>query len=258
MSPAIASPISSTATPATGVAPFPAAAAEIPDLADRLDAALPQTQCTRCGFPDCRGYAQALAEGRADIDQCPPGGAQGIARLAAILRRPTLPLNETHGQEGPRQVVFVDERACIGCTLCIQACPVDAIIGAPKRMHVVIEEACTGCERCMPVCPVDCLVLENASGSATGWDAWSAEQAAQARERYGRHVARVAASAPPPSAGDERPLEAGSMERDLAPAASPLPSAAAASDPPSAALDKKAAIEAALARARLRAKMRAP
>lgn len=154
------------------------------DLAARLLAALPQTQCTRCGYPDCAAYAQALADGSARLNQCPPGGAAGITRLAAICGQAVAPLNPEHGVEGPRNMMFIDEAWCIGCTLCIKACPVDAIVGANKLMHTVIEDVCTGCALCLPVCPVDCILLEPASGNATGWAAWSQAAADQARERY--------------------------------------------------------------------------
>ena len=157
----------------------------------RLNNALPQTQCTRCGFPDCASYAQAMAEGHAPINQCPPGGLAGIERLAALTGRPVLPLNPEHGSEGPRQVAIIDEAWCIGCTLCIKACPTDAILGANKLMHTVIEPWCTGCELCIPVCPVDCIALENVTGTQTGWAAWSAEQAHTARERYSSHQQRL-------------------------------------------------------------------
>ncbi|MBK7000940.1 MAG: RnfABCDGE type electron transport complex subunit B [Rhodoferax sp.] len=146
--------------------------------------ALPQTQCTRCGYADCAAYAQAIAEGQAGINQCAPGGQQGVVRLAAITGLPEMPLNPEFGSEGPRFMFFVDEDWCIGCTLCLDACPVDAIVGSNKRMHTVLEAYCTGCARCLPVCPVDCIGQENASGSATGWDAWSQEQAETARQRY--------------------------------------------------------------------------
>lgn len=154
------------------------------DLADRILATLPQTQCTRCGYLDCAAYAQAVASGVADINQCPPGGVQGVTRLAAITGQPVKPLNPDNGIEAPRSMMFIDEDWCIGCTLCIKACPVDAIVGSNKLMHTVIETDCTGCELCLPVCPVDCILVENASGSATGWAAWSQAQAEQARERY--------------------------------------------------------------------------
>jgi electron transport complex protein RnfB len=159
-------------------------------FAERLHAALPQTQCTRCGYPDCRAYAEAMASGEADIDRCPPGGAEGIGRLAAITGKPVIPLNPANGVEGPRTVAVIDEAWCIGCTLCLDACPTDAILGANKRMHTVIEPACTGCELCVPVCPVDCIALENASGARTGWAAWSEEQAQQALARYEWHRER--------------------------------------------------------------------
>ncbi|MDR3369443.1 electron transport complex subunit RsxB [Rhodoferax sp.] len=154
------------------------------DLADRILAALPQTQCTRCGYPDCAAYARAVADGAADINQCPPGGAEGVARLAAITGLSIKPLNPDNGVEAPRSMMFIDEDWCIGCTLCIKACPVDAIVGSNKLMHTVIEAYCTGCELCLPVCPVDCILVENASGTATGWAAWSQTAADQARERY--------------------------------------------------------------------------
>jgi electron transport complex protein RnfB len=161
-------------------------------LVDLLNDALPQTQCTRCGYPDCHAYAQAMAEGVAEINQCPPGGAEGIARLAHLTGRPALPLNPDNGREGPRQLAVIDEAWCIGCTLCLAACPVDAIVGGPKRMHTVIDLQCTGCELCIPVCPVDCISLANATGNRTGWQAWSKAQADDARERYAFHTHREA------------------------------------------------------------------
>jgi electron transport complex protein RnfB len=161
-------------------------------LAARLHAALPQTQCTRCGYPDCAGYAQAVAAGEAEINQCPPGGAEGIARLAGITGRPVLPLNPANGVEGPRAVAVIDEAWCIGCTLCIKVCPTDAIMGSNKLMHTVIEPYCTGCELCIPACPVDCISLENVTGQHTGWQAWSAARAAEAQGRYEFHVMRMA------------------------------------------------------------------
>ncbi len=159
-------------------------------LATRVLDALPQTQCTRCGYPDCEAYAAAIAAGDAEINQCPPGGAAGIARLAVITGRPMLALNPDNGAEAPRSLAVIDESWCIGCTLCIKACPTDAIIGSNKLMHTVIERYCTGCALCLPVCPVDCIALENASGESTGWDAWSTTQALKARERYAALRAR--------------------------------------------------------------------
>jgi electron transport complex protein RnfB len=152
--------------------------------ASRILAALPQTQCTRCGYPDCAAYALAITGADAPINQCPPGGAAGIRRLARITGRPELPLNPGNGVESPRSVMYIDEDWCIGCTLCIRACPVDAILGANKLMHTVIEAVCTGCELCIPVCPVDCILVENLTADATGWDAWSPQLADQARDRY--------------------------------------------------------------------------
>ena len=161
------------------------------DLAARIDAALPQTQCTRCGYPDCASYAQAVASGEAGINQCPPGGAAGVERLAALTGRPAVPLSAEHGTEAPRTVAVIDEAWCIGCTLCLDACPTDAILGGTKSMHTVIEAECTGCELCLPACPVDCIALVPVSGERTGWAAWSESQALEARERYGRHRQRL-------------------------------------------------------------------
>jgi Na+-translocating ferredoxin:NAD+ oxidoreductase subunit B len=128
-------------------------------LADRIDAILPQTQCEQCGYRGCRPYAEAMARGEAEINQCPPGGAAGIDRLAALLHRPVLPLDPAHGVEKPRTLAHIVEADCIGCTKCIQVCPVDAIVGASKLMHTVLADDCTGCELCVPACPVDCIVL---------------------------------------------------------------------------------------------------
>lgn len=129
-------------------------------LADRIDALLPQTQCEQCGFHGCRPYAEAMARGEAPINRCPPGGTAGIARLAELLDVAILPLDPEHGVEKPRMLARIVEADCIGCTKCIQACPVDAIVGAAKLMHTVIVDDCTGCELCVPACPVDCIVLE--------------------------------------------------------------------------------------------------
>jgi electron transport complex protein RnfB len=129
-------------------------------LADRIDALLPQTQCEQCGYHGCRPYAEAIAHGVAEINQCPPGGSAGIVKLAQLLGRAPLPLNPENGVEQPRTLARIIEADCIGCTKCIQVCPVDAIVGANKLMHTVIADDCTGCERCVPACPVDCIVLE--------------------------------------------------------------------------------------------------
>jgi electron transport complex protein RnfB len=211
-------------------------------LADRLHAALPQTQCTRCGYPDCRHYAEAIAAGEAPINQCPPGGAEGIARLAAISGHGIAALNPSNGTEGPRKLAVIDEAWCIGCTLCIKACPVDCIVGAPKLMHTVIEPLCTGCELCLPVCPVDCIALEDATPGATGWAAWSDAQADAARRRYAAHTARADR--------DQRENDQRLAAKASAKLAD-LESASSITDP--AVLERKrAVIEAAMKRARAR------
>ena len=162
------------------------------ELANRLEDILPQTQCTKCSYPDCRAYAEAMARGEALPNRCPPGGVEGIQRLSAILT-PIFPQDafELHpridpscGIERPRPVAFIDPKTCIGCTLCIQACPVDAIVGASKQMHVVLSDWCTGCDLCIPPCPVDCITMINVTDEKTGWDAWSPELAKLARSRY--------------------------------------------------------------------------
>lgn len=154
-------------------------------LTNRIDALLPQTQCTRCGYPACRPYAEAIASGDAEINQCPPGGAAGIAALADLLGRTAKPLNPVNGVEKPREVALIDEAVCIGCTKCILACPVDAIVGASKMMHTVIVDECTGCELCIAPCPVDCIAMIPLRDDATGG-------AAQYRSRYEAHLARLA------------------------------------------------------------------
>ncbi|MCP5420850.1 MAG: electron transport complex subunit RsxB [Gammaproteobacteria bacterium] len=138
-------------------------------VADQIDALLPQTQCGQCGYPGCRPYAQAIADGEADINQCPPGGATGVQALAELLGREPKPLNPENGVEKPKQVAVIDETTCIGCTLCIQACPVDAILGAAKLMHTVIAQECTGCELCLPPCPVDCISLVDVRDKVETW-----------------------------------------------------------------------------------------
>lgn len=154
------------------------------DLFDRLFAALPQTQCTKCGYPDCKAYATAMANAEALHNQCPPGGQEGVLRLAKILSKESLTLNPANGDERPRPVAVIESKACIGCTLCIQACPVDAIVGASKQMHVVLKDWCTGCDLCIPPCPVDCITMISVTGDKTGWDAWTEDQANLAKDRY--------------------------------------------------------------------------
>lgn len=160
--------------------------------ADQINNLLPQTQCTKCGYPACKAYAEALVNGQANYNQCPPGGGEGVARLALALNKPAIPLNPDNGQERSRPVAFIDEAICIGCTLCIQACPVDAIMGANKLMHTVIPELCTGCDLCVAPCPVDCISMVATESSETGWEAWSQAQADSARYRYESRILRLA------------------------------------------------------------------
>jgi electron transport complex protein RnfB len=160
-------------------------------LADRIEDLLPQTQCTKCGYPACRPYAEAIAAGSASYNQCPPGGAEGIARIAELLGKPVIPINPVHGPERERPVAVIDESACIGCTLCIQACPVDAIVGAAKQMHTVIASLCTGCDLCVPPCPVDCIDMQAATPGRTGWAAWSQADADAARARHDARTLRL-------------------------------------------------------------------
>lgn len=138
-------------------------------LVNKIDALLPQTQCGQCGFPGCRPYATAIASGEADINQCPPGGQTTIIALADLLGREPKPLNAKHGKVKPKMVAIIDENICIGCTLCIQACPVDAILGAAKQMHTVIEKECTGCELCVPPCPVECIDMVPLTPDISSW-----------------------------------------------------------------------------------------
>ncbi|SAK94627.1 electron transport complex subunit RsxB [Caballeronia ptereochthonis] len=217
-------------------------------LAERIEDLLPQTQCTKCGYPACRPYADAIAAGEANYNQCPPGGAEGIARLAALLGKPVIPLDTTHGVERARPVAVIDENVCIGCTLCMQACPVDAIVGAPKQMHTVIAGLCTGCDLCVPPCPVDCIAMVPVTGERTGWDAWSQEEADAARARHDRRMARLEreraaaearASARQASRAAQANVDANADARPAAPAASEDPEA-----------KKRAIIQAALERAR--------
>jgi electron transport complex protein RnfB len=128
-------------------------------VVDQIDAVLPQTQCGQCNFPGCRPYAAAIAADEANINQCPPGGETVIQALADLLGVEALALNPENGAEQAKTVAVIDEAICIGCTLCIQACPVDAILGASKLMHTVIEAECTGCDLCLPPCPVDCIEM---------------------------------------------------------------------------------------------------
>ncbi|MBO1016118.1 electron transport complex subunit RsxB [Achromobacter sp. SD115] len=203
-------------------------------LADRIDALLPQTQCTKCGYTGCRPYADAIADGAAPINRCPPGGDEGIAALAALLDTPVLPLDATRGEPGPLLVARIDEAHCIGCTLCIQACPVDAIVGANKHMHTVLADWCSGCDLCVAPCPVDCIQMVPAGR------AWSAQDAAISRQRHRSHLARVERLA-----ADNARLMA---PETTAASSAPAPAADEARDEDR----KRSAIESALARARAR------
>lgn len=232
------------------------------DLAARIDAALPQTQCGRCGWPDCAAYARAIAGGQAAINQCPPGGAEGVRRLAAITGLPSAPLNPDNGLEAPREVALIDEDWCIGCTLCIKACPTDAILGLNKRMHTIIAEHCTGCALCIPACPVDCIAMINASGTLTGWAAWSPQLATAALQRYQQRQARL--QTPEAAVRVNAPTTATAatdetQTRDTPPAAAALPQPEPSNALPTRSLasaddtgdnGKSAVIAAALARAR--------
>jgi electron transport complex protein RnfB len=161
-----------------------------------LDRCLPQTQCTRCGYPRCRDYARALARNQVDINRCPPGGTTTIACLSALTHRPELPLDPQCGEHKPRVLATIVEPHCIGCTLCIQACPVDAIVGRAKRMHTVIASLCTGCELCLPVCPVDCIdLVADTVHQPTGDSAWpqyGQQEIQSARENALKRLRRLA------------------------------------------------------------------
>jgi electron transport complex protein RnfB len=138
-------------------------------IIEKIDSILPQTQCGQCGYPGCKPYATAIANGEADINQCPPGGDDGIHKLADLLGVDYKPLNEEHGIPKPKSIAIIDEKTCIGCTLCIQACPVDAILGSAKHMHTIIEKECTGCELCLPPCPVDCIEMIPIKETTENW-----------------------------------------------------------------------------------------
>jgi electron transport complex protein RnfB len=223
-------------------------------LADRIEDLLPQTQCTKCGYDGCRPYAEAIAAGSANYNQCPPGGAQGIERLARVLGKPVIALNPANGVERPRPVAFIDENLCIGCTLCMQACPVEAIAGAPKQMHTILRAPCTGCDLCVAPCPVDCIAMIPVTGDATGWDAWTQQQADEARLRYEQRRARLArereaaeARAAARRSAATAPRPAPAAPEEAARSEAPHPTTAPADD---AEAKKRAIIAAALERAR--------
>jgi H+/Na+-translocating ferredoxin:NAD+ oxidoreductase subunit B len=151
-------------------------------VADQIDAILPQTQCGQCTYAGCRPYAEAIAAGEADINQCPPGGEATIQALADLLGVEAKPLNAEHGEHKAKRVAVIDEQTCIGCTLCIQACPVDAILGAAKQMHTVIESECTGCDLCVPPCPVDCIDMVEVAQGIDNWK-WPYPESAESQKR---------------------------------------------------------------------------
>jgi electron transport complex protein RnfB len=155
-----------------------------------IDALLPQTQCTRCGYDGCLPYAEAIARGDAEINQCPPGGTETIVALAALTGRPATPLNHDNGVESAPSVAFIDEERCIGCAKCLPPCPVDAIVGARRRMHTVIAELCTGCELCIAPCPVDCIVMIPLLASPR--PALALPPAPESRARFAAHNERIA------------------------------------------------------------------
>ena len=194
------------------------------ELVQCIDAVLPQTQCTRCGYPACLDYARALADRTADINQCPPGGAAGIELLAGLLGLASKPLNPANGVEKPAEIALIDEDVCIGCTKCIQACPVDAIVGASKRMHTVLIDECNGCELCIAPCPVDCITMVPANDRRP-----ALQRAPHFRGRYEARNARLA--------------------RDAAERESQLQSAKTAVDAPA---TGSSAVQAAIERARAR------
>lgn len=186
-----------------------------PPLTIQIDALLPQTQCTRCGYPACRPYAEAVASGDADINQCPPGGQAGVDALAALLGREPKLLDASFGIEAAPTVAIIDEDVCIGCTKCIQACPVDAIVGAAKRMHTIITAECTGCELCIPPCPVDCIAMVVTAAQPLD-RVEILNHAAQARRRFESRNRRLA------HAEDERTSRRGASRRADAPKATPI------------------------------------
>jgi len=218
------------------------------ELANAINALLPQTQCTKCGYDGCRPYADAIASGDADINQCPPGGAAGIRKLARLLGRQEKPLNPVNGLETPRTAALIDESRCIGCMLCIKACPVDAIVGTAKRMHTVLTTSCTGCDLCLPPCPVDCIDMVELETLARRGNLHAAALAAQsvdemaviARERFGFHEFRIAREQA------ERSDRLAKRARDKLAQLEQLPGSHDLER-------KKAAVQAAIARARVRA-----
>ncbi|MEO8347005.1 MAG: RnfABCDGE type electron transport complex subunit B [Betaproteobacteria bacterium] len=237
-------PISASSTMSTAILSVPSA---ISSLSDRIDALLPQTQCARCGFAACRPYADALAQGTTELNRCPPGGTALITALAMLTGRNPRPIAPECGPTTPFMVAVIDEAVCIGCTLCIQACPVDAILGAQKRMHTVLPSLCSGCELCVAPCPVDCITLQGVDR------VWTTENATQARERFAGRAARLAR-------GERvaRPAATPNTTAGATPGATPATTRASVPDPTLASSDahdrahRQSAVAAALARARAR------
>jgi electron transport complex protein RnfB len=215
---------------------------------DQIDAILPQTQCTQCGFDGCMPYAQAIAEGGVPINRCPPGGQAGVDSLARLLRLPSLPLDETRGHPGALTVAVIDEAHCIGCTLCIQACPVDAIVGANKHMHTVLADWCTGCDLCIAPCPVDCISMQPAGRE------WTPADAALARTRHRSRAARLTRF----DRIEESRLASHRLSVPAPPSADSAVAAPDVADDGTASAHKREAINTALARARARRKTRQP
>jgi electron transport complex protein RnfB len=220
---------------------------------EAIDALLPQTQCTRCGYPDCRAYATAISRDQASYDQCPPGGQAGVRRLAKFLDKPEIPLNTAYGSETPRTAAVIDERRCIGCTLCIQACPVDAIMGSAKRMHTVLTAYCTGCDLCLAPCPVDCIdmialsdLARHGHGAAAQLLKLSTDDIAPvARRRYEAHKSRYERERDETALRLNAKTDAVSLKQAISPKSGDAPQSAGGER-------KKAIIAAALSRARAR------
>ncbi|GMR20815.1 MAG: hypothetical protein BMS9Abin36_1412 [Gammaproteobacteria bacterium] len=185
-------------------------------LINEIDAWLPQTQCTQCGYPRCRSYAEAIVSGEADINRCPPGNDITIQGLAKLLAREALPLNTECGEHSARGIAVIDETLCIGCTLCIQACPVDAIIGAAKHMHTVLLRDCTGCDLCLPPCPMDCIIMRDWQGgihSDWRWPEYSPEFTGHARQRTEARLRRLLINQASP--GQDRVTDRSALQNEI-------------------------------------------
>lgn len=213
-------------------------------MIEKIDAVLPQTQCTKCGYDGCRPYAEAIARGEADINQCPPGGDHGIHVLADLLNKEYKPLNPVHGIEQPRMQAVIDEPICIGCTLCIQACPVDAIVGAAKQMHTVVPELCSGCDLCVAPCPVDCISMQPVSAEELARDRTEQWRSQHEFLLFRQQRSKEEKSKPAAARAPTSPADAGIAEPSA-------PSSAAAAAADLMPLDaKRALIAAAMERAR--------